>query len=390
METKAEYVTQAPLAISEQRETYVREDGTTFTRSDIFVKLAVTFRDAMLAKLKGPPLSVYLCIALHCGDAGMTAYPSVATIVRETGYSKSAVLQALRKLREMALINIAHRTKANGAPDSHLYKVRGHATMGEGSTPSVPQVVHLVDGGSTPSVPKEETIKEESIEEQEPPPADSLPAGCVGIIREPLTYDGAPITVQLEIVADEESFYLEGETPTKPAVPRTEEEHKAGIQRALETYATTGGNAGVADPTQDTGGWGGTRLLMAFAAVTGTPWEEIKPSSLKDWPKQFEKWAETWPGERRPTVEETTACVRGVLESEHDWKTWTSPRSPDFQGVLDLMISRHRAGRPWHKEGRKNGGSSTPRTIQADDGVAEAVDRLFDETGRRRKEPLRG
>ena len=94
METHAEYTAQAPLAISEQRETYVREDGSTFTRSDIFVKLAVTFRDTMLAKLKGPPLSVYLCIALHCGNASMTAWPSLETIAIKTGYSKRAVITA--------------------------------------------------------------------------------------------------------------------------------------------------------------------------------------------------------------------------------------------------------------------------------------------------------
>jgi len=78
METRADYITEAPLAIAEQKETYIREDGSTFTRSDIFVKLAVTFRDRMLAQLKGPPLSVYLCIALHCGGEEMASYPSAA------------------------------------------------------------------------------------------------------------------------------------------------------------------------------------------------------------------------------------------------------------------------------------------------------------------------
>ncbi|MHC4336320.1 MAG: hypothetical protein ACYSUV_21605, partial [Planctomycetota bacterium] len=49
----------------------------------------------------------------------------------------------------------------------------------------------------------------------------------------------------------EEPFYLEGETPTKGPEPRTAEQVKAGVQRALEAFAETGGCPGVADPTQD-------------------------------------------------------------------------------------------------------------------------------------------
>jgi hypothetical protein len=175
METKPEYATQAPLAISERRETYVRSDGTTFTRSDIFVKLAVTFRDQMLSKLKGPPLSVYLCIALHCGGPEMTAYPSLKTISKETGYSRTSVIEATRKLQKMGLIRIWHREHAEERyPDSNLYEIRGYATMGEGSTPSVPGVVKEIDYRSTPSVPKEESMKEESIEEERGAVADGF------------------------------------------------------------------------------------------------------------------------------------------------------------------------------------------------------------------------
>ena len=157
-----------PLSIQQERETYIREDGSTFTRADIFVKLSVAFRDNMLQTLKGPKLSVYLCIALHCGNEDMIAWPSIVTIESETGYKHTAVIGALQALEKMNLIAVEHRLKPDGSADSNRYKVQGLVTMG-GSTPSVPpkaaEVVHLVNWGSTPSVPKEESMKEEKKEE---------------------------------------------------------------------------------------------------------------------------------------------------------------------------------------------------------------------------------
>ena len=130
-----------PVSIAETRETYIREDGTTFTRSDIFVKLAVTFRDTMLAKLKGPPLSVFLCVALHCNQE-MEAWPSIATIARETGYSKQAVIEATRTLtEELHLLERETRKTDSGDPDSNLYRVVGFISMGDKG------VVNVVDNG---------------------------------------------------------------------------------------------------------------------------------------------------------------------------------------------------------------------------------------------------
>jgi len=163
----------AHVSIAEQRETYVREDGSTYTRDDIFVRLHVTFRDRMLSKLKGPKLSVYLCIALHCDEA-MTSFPSISTIAEETGYSRTAVIGAVRELHEMGLIAVGSRKSDYGDYDSNLYQIRGYVSMG-GSTLGVLPVVNEVYQGSTPSVPKEEPIKEEPGEEVAPPPTVSEP-----------------------------------------------------------------------------------------------------------------------------------------------------------------------------------------------------------------------
>lgn len=131
----------APVVISESHEVYLRDDGSTYTRKEIFVKLDVTFRDRMLKVLKGPPLSVFLCISLHC-DESMTAFPSVTTIENETGYSRPAVLAALDFLIQAGLVERQYRQKQSGEADSNLYTIRGFFTMG--SKPDLPGVANVV------------------------------------------------------------------------------------------------------------------------------------------------------------------------------------------------------------------------------------------------------
>lgn len=198
--------TTAPVSIAEQRETFIREDGSTYTRQDIYVKLAVTFRDNMLAKLKGPKLSVYLCIALHCNEA-MTSFPSIKTIVQETDYSRTAVIKAIHELEAMNLITISSRQSDYGDLDSNLYQIQGYVSMGGGSTPSVPPVVHDVNQGSAPSVPKEEPIEEEPGGESAPPAhltqsAPRNPAWEAGYVYKDETGEGLPSAYWVEQVVE--------------------------------------------------------------------------------------------------------------------------------------------------------------------------------------------
>lgn len=134
-------MSECPVVISESHEVYLRDDGSTYTRKEIFVKLDVTFRDRMLKILKGPPLSVFLCISLHC-DESMTAFPSVTTIENETGYSRPAVLAALDFLIQAGLVERQYRQKQSGEADSNLYTIRGFFTMG--SKPDLPGVANVV------------------------------------------------------------------------------------------------------------------------------------------------------------------------------------------------------------------------------------------------------
>ena len=144
------------LGIAQEQETYVRPDGTTYTREDIYVRLYVPFRDQMLRKLKGPKLSVYLCIALHCGK-GMESWPSLQTIMKETGYSNRAVIDAIRDLSEMGMIDVLQV----GDPKTHQasrYLVKGYLAMGA-SEPSSPALVNDVHEASEPSSHQEEPCK---------------------------------------------------------------------------------------------------------------------------------------------------------------------------------------------------------------------------------------
>jgi len=166
------------LSVQEQREHFIREDGSSYTRADIFVKLFVTFRDKMLRTLKGPKLSVYLCLALHCGE-DMHAWPSIKTVAEETGYSEQAVKASLKELAKLGLVEIAARYLDDGSQSSNNYGIKGFITMGEGGGKSVyPAPVsqkYPPQGYEIP--PKEEPLEEEPSEDMAdadaPPPIPS-------------------------------------------------------------------------------------------------------------------------------------------------------------------------------------------------------------------------
>jgi hypothetical protein len=179
-------------------------------------------------------------------------------------------------------------------------------------------------------------LRDYSRRKREPPAADSPPA--------------------------EEPFYLEGETPTRASEPRTAEQHRAGVQHALETFEQNGGRPGVADPTQ--GDPWADKPLKAFCVLVGQDVDYLKPSKRKDWPRSLKEWGNSFSSEKATsaTPHETFQCIQGITQSELDWMTFTSPRQTTFQDTMDIMLSRLRSGQPWNATGKKaNGGSSTPR-----------------------------
>lgn len=183
-----------PLSIAEERETYLRDDGTTFTREDIYVKLSVTFRDTMLKRLKGPKLSVLLCIALHC-NRDMAAWPSTKQIQEETGYSNRAVITAIEQLCGMGLLT-KRQHKNGGEYDNNRYEVQDFFSMGKGESDVVNEsheVMNDVHKGYEPSsqgvmnyvhtkkIPYKKDIADD-VPSSEPPPTtpnDEMPASAL-------------------------------------------------------------------------------------------------------------------------------------------------------------------------------------------------------------------
>jgi len=65
----------------------------------VFVKFSPAFREKQLKELKGAPLSVFLCYALHSNEYGY-CWIDNKQVVKETGYSESQIMNAKQKLRE--------------------------------------------------------------------------------------------------------------------------------------------------------------------------------------------------------------------------------------------------------------------------------------------------
>jgi hypothetical protein len=107
------------------------EDGRPTAWTDVYVKIKVAFRQEALRLLKGPKLSCFLCIGLHIDGEG-ECYPSIDTIVRETGYSRATVCSALDELVELGFIEKERRKY-----ETTLYTVKGYIWYGSESKPTL-------------------------------------------------------------------------------------------------------------------------------------------------------------------------------------------------------------------------------------------------------------
>lgn len=98
------------IIIHRGEEFYLTDTGEQEKAGRTFVKFAVKFREQQLAQLKGPPLSVFICLALHIAEDG-SCFPSVSLICKETGFNRDTVFKALSKLEFMGYI--ARQQKAD-------------------------------------------------------------------------------------------------------------------------------------------------------------------------------------------------------------------------------------------------------------------------------------
>ena len=107
------------------------EYGGPIERTDAYVKIKVAFREKALRLLKGAKLSCFVCIALHI-DRKAECYPSIDTIVRETGYSRATVCSALEELVKLGFIEKKLRRH-----ETTLYTVKGYMWYGSESKPTL-------------------------------------------------------------------------------------------------------------------------------------------------------------------------------------------------------------------------------------------------------------
>jgi DNA-binding transcriptional ArsR family regulator len=106
-------------------------NGDSIPLEEVYVKIKVAFREKALRLLKGPKLSCFLAIALHANDES-EAWPSIDTIVRQTGYSRPTVCSALGELVELGFIEKRRRKH-----ESTLYSVKGYIWYGSESKPTL-------------------------------------------------------------------------------------------------------------------------------------------------------------------------------------------------------------------------------------------------------------
>ncbi len=105
--------------------------GKKLDSTDFYIRFKTAFRYTGLARLKGAPLSIFLCLALHL-DTGGVAAPGIETIMRETGYARGAVCSALTTLVRLGLV-----TRRTGYRRATGYVVNGYAWFGRRPAPAL-------------------------------------------------------------------------------------------------------------------------------------------------------------------------------------------------------------------------------------------------------------
>lgn len=97
------------ITIHRGEDFYITDTGGQEREKRTYVKFSVRFRDSQLAQLKGPTLSVFICLALHIEEDG-SCFPSVSLISKETGFNRDTIFNALRKLEFMGYIARRQKT----------------------------------------------------------------------------------------------------------------------------------------------------------------------------------------------------------------------------------------------------------------------------------------
>jgi len=101
------------------------------TSNDFYIRLKTAFRRRALRLCKGAPLPVLVCLWCHVNKQGV-AWPSIETIMRETGYSRGVVCNAIAKLEHLGLI--IKRPRYNQTTE---YIITAYAWFGSNPAPAL-------------------------------------------------------------------------------------------------------------------------------------------------------------------------------------------------------------------------------------------------------------
>lgn len=111
------------IGIFKGLEAIVSDTGKQEAKKEFYIKLYGKFRDNHLAQLKGPSLSVFLCLSLHSNERGYS-WPSISLISKETGYKHDSVFKALKFLQALSFVKrIRRKDKKTKKLKTNLYRV---------------------------------------------------------------------------------------------------------------------------------------------------------------------------------------------------------------------------------------------------------------------------
>ena len=99
--------------------------------NDFYIRLKTAFCRRALRLCKGAPLSVLNCLWGHV-NGDHVAWPSIETMMRQTGYSRGVVCNAIAKLERLGLI--AKRPRHHQSTE---YVVLAYAWFGSDPTPAL-------------------------------------------------------------------------------------------------------------------------------------------------------------------------------------------------------------------------------------------------------------
>ena len=268
---------------------------------------------------KGSALLLLLSLADHAADDGF-CWPGVERLAQKIRMSERSVTRLLKNLEDDGELYVIRQ---NGQHNWYVVRV--------GMTDQDVIGTLKKRGMATPDNLSPLTTVSEGTDTGDRGPLTQL---CHANRHEPSAnrHKTPPLADSSEpddIAEIEASF----KTPP-PRTPRTAEQCKAGVRRAIETYASNGGRPGVADPTHEADPWLCT--AQEFSALIVTPFENVPDSRRRLWIEDIQEIADSSETGKGP--EEVSGAIRAIAMDE-DYKWLRKCNRPTHQGFANALLN---------------------------------------------------